>query len=103
MPHQPPSFNHPHLLILLAIANIPSYIVFGRFTFGDWQSFFSSVRSIGIVAANQRLNRYTPRRLPPTDQVTDAFYEGLRLLFFVLGLLACIGAQYYLCAWLFFR
>lgn len=100
---QPPSFDHPRLLLVLAIANIPLYLVFGRMVFTSWQVFFSCLRSIGILEYARYLarERLEPREAP--DRQVDAFYEVMRLLLFVLGLLACIGAEYHLIAWLFLR
>lgn len=101
MHHQPPSFDHPHLLVILAIANIPLYIAFGRIVFTSWQEFFTSLRSINILYYARYWARFTLEQRDPPDREVDAFYEVMKLLLFVLGLLACIAAEYHLIAWFF--
>ena len=97
--------NHPSLWLILAIANIPLYIGVGRIFFASWHDFFDCVRGIFVIQYYfyQIRNRFPIRSRQPTDREADALYPVLRLLLFVLGMLACVSAEYHLIAWFLSR
>lgn len=100
---QPPVFEHPMLLIALALLNIPLYVFLWRIFFSGWQDFFNSLLSVGVMTYS--LDRYQHRfgwKWAPEREV-NALYPALRLLLFVLGVLSGVAAEYQFGAWILSR
>lgn len=97
-------FQFPLLLVLvLIVANIPTYIFLGRVFFKGWRDFFNCVLSIGIVNYSLEMYGYRFGWRSPPDREVDALYAVLRLLLFALGSLCCIAAEYHGIVWLLTR
>jgi hypothetical protein len=95
-------FDHPQLVWILVIANIPLYIWFGRIFFDGFKGFFASLRGVSRVEGYSVRNEYQYQRSEPTDEEVDGFWAALRLLPFLMLSLACLGAEYHLIVWLLF-
>ena len=99
-----PDFQYPLLLVLvLILANIPTYLFLGRVFFKGWRDFFDCVCSIGIV--NYSLDMYGHRlgwRWAP-DREVHALYAVSRLLLFALGSISFVAAEYHAITWLLVR
>lgn len=97
-------FHFPLLLVLvLILANIPTYIFLGRIFFKGWRDFFDCVWSIGIVNYSLQMYGYRFGWRSPPDEEVDAMYAVLKLLVFGLVSLCCIAAEYHAIVWLLAR
>lgn len=100
MHEKPMDIQHPLLVLVLVLLNIPTYLFLGRVFFKGWRDFLSSVGSIPTFLYSQEMYSRRFGWRPPPDGEVNALYAVMKLLLFVLGALACIAAQYHFVTWL---
>lgn len=85
-------FRHPLLAFVLIVVNIPLYVAIWRVFFTDWKGFLTTLDS--ALSATYFSSQ---------QEQQDGFYATMKLVFFVLGSIACVMTEYHVLAWLFLR